>query len=128
VKYKSLIANNQVELNIFAKEIDKLFIDFYYIFDFEINEYAWEIYEASILKDSKIEIQTITTASKWMKTITSNMQISEYNDTYAHLLSKLGEKEKAVEEQKKAIEIAKKENYEIEQISNLEKELEKMMH
>jgi thioredoxin-related protein len=127
VKYKSLTLNAQDDLNIFTKQIDGIFTDFYYFFEYEINQYAWQIYETSIIKESKIEPQTITTAVKWMKTITSYRQKSEYQETYAHLLSKLGEKEKAAEEQKKAIEIAKKEKYGIEQISYLEKELEEMM-
>ena len=65
----------------------------------QINEMSWAIYE---LTDDP---EYLGRALKWSEK-TLVYQIPAYHDTYAHILYKIGAKEKAIEWQQKAIELS----------------------
>lgn len=93
------------------------------IADFDLNNHAWEIFLHS---NDKLQLQK---ALGWSDSaIKINPDYANSLDTYANLLYKLGKKEKAIEWQKKAIELdlknAKKAN--VKPGEDYAKNLEKM--
>jgi thioredoxin-related protein len=80
VKYYLL--QNEKDLNSYAIEIDKIFTKYYYIFDYEINNQAWVIYETSNKENSNINVKTLEIASKWMELIVKlNPENKYFEDT-----------------------------------------------
>ncbi|PWV55551.1 thioredoxin fold domain-containing protein [Chitinophaga sp. S165] len=70
-----------------------------------INTYAWEIFKW--LDDREL----LKAAIKWMREVVKRDYAGLYTDTYANLLYKVGENEKAILWQQKALELAVKNNY-----------------
>lgn len=87
---------NYVDLNILAKEYNEIYTRYYYLFEYEIYNKSREIYEASKQENSKIQKQTLVTASNWMKLVTTyRPEFNDYQDTYSKLLNQLTIKEKS---------------------------------
>ena len=82
----------------------------------QVNKLAWSIYE---LTDDP---ENLGMALKWAQRILV-YENPAYHDTYAHILYKLGAKQKAIEWQGKAIELGKAVHLPTQ---SLEAELEKM--
>lgn len=86
---------------------------------FEFNEISWNVFEKSNNKAHLLE------AEAWAK---KSIELNEnaYNlDTYAQLLNKNGKKKEAIEAEKKAIELAKKQDPSM--VEELENSLKEMM-
>ncbi len=75
-KYFSM--QDDEDLNHFAREMDNVFCEYYYYFDFVINDKAWAIYEASKMENTNIDLGTLEIASKWMALITKLYSDNEY--------------------------------------------------
>jgi tetratricopeptide (TPR) repeat protein len=82
----------------------------------QINELAWTIYELSS------DPEHLGLALKWSER-TLVYQHPPYHDTYAHILYKLGAREKAIEWQEKAVKLSESKGI---QNKNMSAELEKM--
>jgi len=90
IKRKSLKAKNYNNLNVYAKDFNDIYTEYYYLFDYEINNKSWEIYESSIQENTIIDRQTIEMATNWMRLVTSRRtDDNNYNDTYNKLSSQL---------------------------------------
>lgn len=90
VKRKNLKAKNYNNLNIYAKDFNDIYTEYYYLFDYEINNKSWEIYETSIQENTKIDRQTIEIAINWMRLVTSYLtDDNNYKDTYIKLSNQL---------------------------------------
>lgn len=84
IKRKILKAVKHSDLNIYAKDFNTIFKEYYFLFDYEINNKSWEIYEESINND--IETETIKIAIDWMKLVTSySSEDKNYINTYEKL-------------------------------------------
>jgi len=85
---------NFEDLNIFAKDNNEIYTQYYYLFDYEIYINSQEIYEASKQENTKIKKQTLERASNWMKLVTTYQPESiNYRETYSNILNKLTVKE-----------------------------------
>ena len=80
-----------------------------YLSALELNAYAWYIFEKS---DSKLLLQK---GLQWALKSVGKDNRSYNNDTVANLYYKLNQKNKAVEYQQKALDLAKKEGLETEE-------------
>ena len=90
IKRKSLKAKNYNNLNVYAKDFNDIYTEYYYLFDYEINNKSWEIYESSIQENTLINRQTIEMAANWMRLVTSYWtDDNNYKDTYNKLSSQL---------------------------------------
>lgn len=90
VKRKNLSRKNYSDLNAFAKDFNEIYTEYYYLFDYEVNDKSWVIYEASIQENMKIERQTLEMATNWMRLVTSyQTDDNNYKDTYSKLSSQL---------------------------------------
>ncbi|MCB0605966.1 MAG: hypothetical protein KDC25_13945 [Saprospiraceae bacterium] len=85
----------------------------------ELNQICWYYYEIVDNKDALLE------AIAWCQESIRLNSVKENNDTMAHLYMKSGDKSKAIEYQTIALEIAKKEGLDPEQIKYYSDELEK---
>jgi thioredoxin-related protein len=89
-KRKSLMAKNYNNLNIYAKDFNDIYTEYYYLFDYEINNKSWEIYETSSQENTKIDRQTLEMAINWMRLVTSyRTDDNNYKDTFSKLSSQL---------------------------------------
>ena len=90
VKRKSLSTKNYSNLNVYAKDFNDIYTEYYYLFDYEINSKSREIYEASIQENTKIDRQTIEMATNWMRLVNScRTDDDNYKNTYSKLSSQL---------------------------------------
>ena len=85
-----------------------------------LNSAAWHFYE--VIDDKELLKQ----AAEWSKRSIEINDNYAYNDTYAALQYKLGNKQEAMKYAKKAIELAKKNNEDYEGTAELLKEIEAM--
>lgn len=85
-----------------------------------INSYAWPIF---LLSDDK---GLLNESIKWLQKVVKEDNVGGYTDTYANLLYKVGKKEKAIEWQHKALELAVKFKYRPKLIEELREHLDKM--
>jgi len=90
-------------------------------FSNELNQICWYYYEIVDNKDALLE------AISWCQESIRLNSSKENNDTMAHLHFKRGDKIKAIEYQTKALEIAKNEGLQPEQIKYYSEELEKFI-
>ncbi len=94
LKRNSLKNKKNNDLNAFAKDNNEIYTQYFYLFDYEIYNKSQEIYEASKLEDSKIQMETLVTAANWMKLITTyRPEFSEYQVVYSEISNKLTAKE-----------------------------------
>ncbi len=90
IKRKILTAKTHSDLNIYAKDFNDIFKEYYFLFDYEINNKSWEIYEESINSNNDIETETIKIAIDWMKLVTSyRNEDKNYINTYEKLQNQL---------------------------------------
>lgn len=90
VKRGILTSKAYNDLNLYAKDFNEIYTKYSFIFDYEINNKSWEIYEESQKNDSEIDHKTIEMATNWMKLVTSyNIGNNNYLDTYEKLKSQL---------------------------------------
>jgi hypothetical protein len=87
---------------------------------YQLNSIAWTMYEHIDDKTS------LTKAAEMAKKASTQEDIYAYNDTYAAVLYKLGEKQKAKETAEHAIELAKKEGEDYKETSELLKKISKL--
>lgn len=93
VKYYSL--KNEHDLNTYAASMDDLFTMYYYVFDYEINDQAWAIYEESKKENTNINLNTLEIASKWMGLVVElNTQNKDFEDTDIKIKERLRELKK----------------------------------
>jgi thioredoxin-related protein len=85
-----------------------------------INSYAWPIF---LLSDNR---ELLNESIKWLQKVVKDDNVGGYLDTYANLLYKVGKKEKAIEWQHKALELAIKFGKRPKLINELREHLDKM--
>ncbi len=110
-KAEMVIFDGEQNLHLMKGEMDKFInnaytgIDLYYSGDYvKLNEIARAFFQTTADK------KYLEKAAMWAKKSIALKSTSQNNDTYANLMFKLGKKEEAIKFEKRAIELANKEN------------------
>jgi|GEM_PF-4703551 len=90
LRKKQLKIQNISDLNLYAEKYNSIYTNYYYLFEYEINNLCWQIYKKSKQDSATIENNTIKKAINWMELVCShNNEQIEYRDTFEKLQKQL---------------------------------------